>query len=254
MLLSSLDALAKEERCARCTRPMRICICDKLPEAKRASPIEVVILQHPQESDVVLGTAPLVTSLLARTETLVSFAQAYVGEDGGRRQTWQAMENILSRANLLQRKSVRYALESPEVGANLLEITQWLEGLVQRAQTRGTNGDDRPVLSGTLRQWSRRRIRRLHGQWKAAQKLGGTLDADHRIRILSKRIRYAIEAMQTLLPRRRAQCWLRQASQAQLCLGVNRDVMKAWELLEALEADRGLIEFMRGVAVGQGRL
>lgn len=72
--MNSLDTLAKQERCKRCTRPVHICICDKLPEVKLASPVDVVILQHPQESDVVLGTAPLVTAMLQRAETRVGLS------------------------------------------------------------------------------------------------------------------------------------------------------------------------------------
>lgn len=60
----SLDDLAKETRCQRCARPESTCLCDRLPKAKLASPLEIVILQHPQEDDVVLGTASIVAHAL----------------------------------------------------------------------------------------------------------------------------------------------------------------------------------------------
>ena len=103
MLLSPLDTLAKEERCARCTRPLRICICDKLPDTKLASPIDIVILQHPQEGDVVLGTAPLVTSLLSRAETRVGLS-------------WPSLDAALGRTVARDRWAVLFASKlTPEL-------------------------------------------------------------------------------------------------------------------------------------------
>lgn len=106
MLLSSLDSLAKQERCKRCTRPKSLCICDKLPDEKLASPVEIVILQHPQESDVVLGTAPLVTSLLARAETRVGLSWPSLDAALGRkvvREKWAVLFASKLTPELLQR-------------------------------------------------------------------------------------------------------------------------------------------------------
>ena len=43
--------------CATCGKPDSVCVCDRV--APRAIATAVVVLQHPQEQDVVLGTAPL---------------------------------------------------------------------------------------------------------------------------------------------------------------------------------------------------
>lgn len=103
MLLSALDSLAKQERCARCTRPKPLCICDKLPEEKLVSPIEIVILQHPQESDVVLGTAPLVTALLSRAETRVGLS-------------WPSLDAALGRKVAREKWAVLFASKlTPEL-------------------------------------------------------------------------------------------------------------------------------------------
>jgi DTW domain-containing protein YfiP len=103
VLLNSLDALAKQERCARCTRPLHICICDKLPQEKLASPVEIVILQHPQESDVVLGTAPLVTAMVQRAETRVGLS-------------WPSLEAALGRKVERDRWAVLFASKlTPEL-------------------------------------------------------------------------------------------------------------------------------------------
>jgi len=107
VLLSSLESLAKQERCARCTRPNHICICDKLPEEKLASPLDIVILQHPQEGDVVLGTAPLVTCLLARAETRVGLS-------------WPSLDAALGRKVVREQWAVLFASKlTPELASRL---------------------------------------------------------------------------------------------------------------------------------------
>jgi DTW domain-containing protein YfiP len=52
-----------EEACPTCRKPRAICVCDRtvaLPVATR-----VLVLQHPQEPDQVLGTAPLLAGAVA---------------------------------------------------------------------------------------------------------------------------------------------------------------------------------------------
>lgn len=94
MLLSpaALAALAAEARCERCARPASTCVCDRLPARKLASPLEVVILQHPQEDDVALGTARLVEAALERAQVRVGLSwpslEAAVGREGLDRARW----------------------------------------------------------------------------------------------------------------------------------------------------------------------
>jgi inorganic triphosphatase YgiF len=140
---------------------------------------------------------------VARTETLPPLAEAYAAGNERRAQTWQSMTQALTQGAELQRKAVRYALQEPSVGASLLATTQWLAGL-----TASPNAGDavaEPKLS--LRRWSKRRIDRLHAQFKRALKDACDPERQHRARILAKRMRYAIEALRSLLPRKRAQRW-----------------------------------------------
>ncbi|GAB4205463.1 MAG: tRNA-uridine aminocarboxypropyltransferase [Sandaracinaceae bacterium] len=94
MLLNpqALGALSREPRCARCARPASTCVCDRLPARMLTSPVEVVILQHPQEDDVVLGTAPLVAASLDRARVVVGLSwpslEAAVGREGVERARW----------------------------------------------------------------------------------------------------------------------------------------------------------------------
>ena len=64
-------------------------------------------------------------------------------------------------------------------------------------------------------------------------------------------MRYDLEALFDLLPRKRAQRWRTQALELQTSLGATRDAMQAASLLVELEADRGLVEFLRGFALGR---
>lgn len=186
---------------------------------------------------------------VALTETLPPFAAAYTAGDARRAEEWQALAESLLYATSLQRKAVRYALLEPAVGVTLLATTQWLEGL-SGIKVAGAAEVEKKM---PLPRWAKRRIGCLHDQLKRALKQDDNPDNQHRVRILSKRMRYGIEALRTLLPKRRAQRWYQQAMSLQTTLGATRDLMQASSLAVKLEADRGLVEFLRGVAVGQTR-
>jgi DTW domain-containing protein YfiP len=66
----------------RCGKPRWACVCDRVtPLSPRT---RVVILQHPQEDDVVLGTARIVTSAIASAKIVVGLSwpslEAALGE------------------------------------------------------------------------------------------------------------------------------------------------------------------------------
>jgi inorganic triphosphatase YgiF len=186
---------------------------------------------------------------VARTETLPPLADAYTEGDARREEKWRAMAQALTHAAMLQRKSIRYALEAPAIGSALLATTQWLEEL---SAPKGS-GDARVDLKTSLRRWARRRIVRLHDQLKVALRDSANPDGQHRVRILSKRMRYGIEALRPLLPKRHTKRWYPQATNLQTSIGAIRDVMQAGVLAAKTEVDPGLVEFLRGVAVGQER-
>lgn len=200
------------------------------------------------------GLQPLLTFLgdlrdldAARTETLPPLADAYAAGDARRTEAWQAMMQALAQAADLQRKAVRYAIKEPAVGVALLAITRWLEGL---SALRGTD-DAGHEAAASLRRWARRRTVRLHGQLKDALKDTGNPASQHRARIVAKRMRYGIEALRSLLPKKRTQRWYQQATSLQTGIGAVRDVMQAGVLAARLDADPGLVAFLRGVAVGR---
>ncbi|MDB5884348.1 MAG: adenylate cyclase [Polaromonas sp.] len=179
---------------------------------------------------------------VARIDTLPLFEAAYAGDSPVRQEKWQAMMQALSEAARLRRKSIGYALEVPAVGATLLAFTQWLEALPRQ---------DPALLP--LKPWARQRVGRLHGKMKTALKDTGHPERLHEARIFAKRLRYVMEAVQPLLPRKTRKSWLAQATRLQKDIGLTRDVQQASALAAKLEMDPGLAEFLRGVAAGQAR-
>ena len=190
---------------------------------------------------------------VAQAETLPPFANAYAGGDARREQAWQSMTEGLAQTVDLQRKAVRYALQEPVVGASLLAITQWLEyWTLPKGQ-----GDAVLVPKDSLRRWARRRMVRLHEQLQRARQKADKVDDPirlHRVRILAKRLRYGIEALHDLLPKRQRQDWYQQAMKLQTRIGATRDLGQASALVARLETDRGLVEFLRGLALGRNGL
>jgi len=184
---------------------------------------------------------------VARIETLPAAADAYIAADPRRAEVWQTMTEALHQAANLQRKAVRYALQDPALGACLLATTQWLEGL--NAAIAADQAVPEP--KGALRRWTKSRIKHLHKQLKLTGQSATEPAQEHRVRILAKRMRYNLEALESLLPDKQTQAWLLQASKLQTGLGARRDAIQAAALVAELELDRGLAEFLRGLALGQ---
>lgn len=177
---------------------------------------------------------------VARTETLPPLASAFTAGDPQRAALWQAMALALTPATERQRQTVREALQEPGVGGGLLAIAQWLHGLADSSAT----DDAKFASSASRRNWLKHRIRHLHRRLKRACQEDRKPERQHRVRILAKRIRYAIEALHTLLPRKRRQRWYQQAITLQTSIGARRDVMQAAALITELGVDRSLAEFL----------
>lgn len=62
------------EPCTRCLKPGPLCVCDRVEALSVRT--RVLVLQHPQEHDAVLGTAHLATLALARCKLTVGLSWA----------------------------------------------------------------------------------------------------------------------------------------------------------------------------------
>jgi len=197
-----------------------------------------------------LNLQPLLDSLgalrnldVAVTETLPAVANAYAQGNAGRSQAWQAMLTALVQAAALQRQGVREAMQVPSVGVCLLAFTEWLECL-------SVQGDNRPVKKAALQRWAKRRITRMQHRLELAQKNAVTLEQQHRVRILAKRLRYGVEALRDLLPKPLADACSKQATQLQDTLGFSRDVAQASALVAEHGLDPAIQAFLQGVVAG----
>lgn len=182
-------------------------------------------------------------------DTLPPLQEAYTAGDTQRLKAWQSMLSGLQQASARQRQSVRVALLSPEVGADMVATTAWLQALSETDADMDSHTDKK--VNASLRCWSERRMARLHRQLKRACTEIGSPDHQHRLRILSKRMRYSLEALHAFLPERRAKRWHHQATHLQVKLGARRDLMQANVLIAKREGGLEISEFLRGLAIGR---
>jgi len=198
---------------------------------------------------------PLLASLgavrnldVAVTETLPMLLDGYSQGDVKRASAWLQMTQAVAGAAHSQREACRTELRQPAVGATLLAMTQWLEGMTSTAQHSPTKETDQ------LRHWAKARIERLHHRLEQAQADAVSqvhdLERQHRVRILAKRLRYGVEALSDLLPKRQVRFCHAYASGLQTRLGDTRDLAQAGELMAQLAVDAAMVAFVRGVVVG----
>lgn len=194
---------------------------------------------------------PLLTSLsqlrdldVALTETLPSIAHAYTCDDLDRQRIWHQFEHSLTQAAQIQRNTVRTALQEPAVGTTLLRFTRFIEEMISIGAG-AAESKTRP-----LKPWAERRLQKLRN--KLDQSIEGTADkrGQHRARILAKRLRYGLESMQTILPKRLVKRWLKRATALQGSIGTSRDFQRTFLFASELGAEASLVEFLRGYGCG----
>ncbi len=88
-----MSAVNDTPRCATCNRPTAACVCDRvvsLPTKRR-----VLILQHPQEKDALLGSAQILTAMLPKAKLVIGLSwpnfAAAIGEDDVDPKKWAVL-------------------------------------------------------------------------------------------------------------------------------------------------------------------
>lgn len=213
---------------------------------RKVLPLDAAVSLQALQS-LLVGLGALRNLDVARVETLPPLAKAYTGDTPWRQNHWQAMEVALTLAADRQRTSVRDVMADPRLGRTLLAITQWLE--VPSTATSSHQAGAKPQKAPS--QWAKHQIIRLHDRSKHALSDSSDPISQHRARILAKRLRYSIEALQPLLPKPRVQRWLQQAKDLQTAIGKQRDRHQALEIVSHLQVDSGLCEFLRGVVAAE---
>ncbi|MEE3626440.1 tRNA-uridine aminocarboxypropyltransferase [Nitrospirillum sp. BR 11752] len=77
----------KDALCPRCAKPLDLCVCQGIEPIQTR--LEVLVLQHPQEQDVELGSARLLTLGLARGRLKVGLSWPNLAKALGRDKTGQ---------------------------------------------------------------------------------------------------------------------------------------------------------------------
>ena len=174
-----------------------------------------------------------------------------------RAQDWLVAEQAFAQAADRARAALRAALQQPQTGLALLDLLHWLHSLTEPAAWALEGAAASQAQSNAPRRWLRRRIERLHANWQRAcaqAEHSGQVADLHRARILAKRLRYNLEVLRPLLPPR-MQRWWQDATRLQQGVGVQRDFVQAAVLAQRLAQqgalERGIAEFLRGVAVGR---
>lgn len=182
---------------------------------------------------------------VAAAEVFPVYADAYQGGDAQRAQQWNHLEEALCRAIAEQREGLRTILMDPAIGSTLVQMVRWLE-------TGAFDTGWRPEAHGqrSISQWASKRVAHLAEQLKSLPKKSRDGLVQHRRRILAKRLRYGVEVLQPLLPRKRADHWLESAMRFQNRIGLERDLVQAIETAQRFDAAQGLVQFLRGVAFG----
>jgi inorganic triphosphatase YgiF len=130
------------------------------------------------------------------------------------------------------------------VGRTLLQITRWLE--LEAIDTPSKAGKH---TTHAAAKWLHKRVTHLAEELKATQRLATQEpQSQHRLRIVSKRLRYAVESLHGLLPPKRAERWYRTATAMQTHIGLERDRQQAIATAERLRAAPGIVGFLRGAA------
>lgn len=102
-------------RCERCDKPTAMCICDRI-EAHTIR-TRVLILQHPQEQDKDLNTAPILTLTLPSAERVVGLSWPSLSEALGR-------DAQPSAWGVLYPKSLPRVLDAKELALPSLVLTR----------------------------------------------------------------------------------------------------------------------------------
>lgn len=203
---------------------------------------------------------------VALLESLPIWKEAFTEGSARRSADWHAMETALRAEQGVRRATLLKALAAPSTGEALVRLGRWLHEL-QFAEPTGQRLD----------RWATKRTQQLHERLSraldamhAAQQHTGTGNAtearpigtigiaetmkhQHRVRLLAKRSRYCLAAMQAVLPSARTRRWTHQATELQTRIGSARDQMLLVELIQPLDVDPAVLGFLRGIAAAHSQ-
>lgn len=181
---------------------------------------------------------------VARFQTLPELSSVYMDGTAPRAREWERLRRIFADADRKQRLAILANLQDPDVQSTLENTSQWIAGLVSC----GALSVSRGVANGEFRSWAKHRIRQMHKKLKVTKINSDTAQSQHRTRILAKRLRYSIEALSDVLPRKMARDWYLEASELQTRIGRTRDILRASTLAVELKVPKDIAQHLKDIA------
>ncbi len=176
---------------------------------------------------------------VAATEVLPSQAEAFRRQHPRQAAQWARFEALLARTIASERAALRQMLFDPALGRCLLDVAGWLELHSLQVRMPGRN-PQQPVST-----WGKKRLKKLATQLTAQALDAPDLQAQHALRILSKRLRYGVESLRALLPLKPAERWYRSATRMQTRVGLQRDQRQTLETALRLHASQTVVAHLR---------
>lgn len=181
---------------------------------------------------------------VARFQTLPNLSRACLKETPMPAQDWRRLTRTFADADRQQRRAFRAELQMPDVQDTLNAVSQWIAELASHENLFVPRGN----ANGALHSWARRRVRQMHKTMRNARVHADTVQSQHRVRILAKRLRYSIEMLRDFLPHKAAEKWHLEAIELQTRIGQTRDMVRANALARELKVPPGIAERLQSKA------
>jgi CHAD domain-containing protein len=181
---------------------------------------------------------------VALDTTLPACLKAWTAEQAMESSEWTDMTRDLQADRMHALNAVKTKARQPETMLMLLNMVDWIAQLSTQQPPKNFSLDQK-----NFSQWI---FKRLQG-WNKKLKNGtnsSDLARQHRLRILAKQQRYAIENLKDWVPRASARRFHERAQQWQVELGVQRDQSIALELITQLNRYPGLVALLQNQFLG----
>jgi CHAD domain-containing protein len=181
---------------------------------------------------------------VALDTTLPGCLAAWSAEQAMDSSEWTDMTQDLQAARMHALNAVKAKAREPETTLMLLNMVHWIAQLSTQQPPKNFTLDQK-----NFSQWI---FKRLQG-WNKKLKNGANssdLARQHRLRILAKQQRYAIENLQNWLAGTSARRFHERAQKWQVDLGVQRDQSIALELITQLNRYPGLVALLQNHFLG----
>jgi CHAD domain-containing protein len=134
-------------------------------------------------------------------------------------QAWHAFAEALDTEARTRLKVVRVLLEDPAVGQTLWKHVVWLGQLRDHARA----SPSQPQKPQAIATWATHQVEKIHRAFERAQSQCQDVQTQHQARIWAKRLRYAVEDFEGVLPQTAIK-WHKAAAKAQAEFGAQRDL------------------------------